>query len=156
NVLEFWRRWNTYWRDYLMVLAYYPVATPLRRSPRAAVLIAGACTFAFGGVTHALPDFINQPPEATPPRFLHAPLSTLLFGFFVVIWLLVESVRRQRRGGARKPKASTPVGTAFAFASTAATLLLVSAILALFARPFGIPHPSAIELMHALTRAPFR
>lgn len=154
NVLEFWRRWNTYWRDYLMVLAYYPVATPLRRRPYLAVAVAGACTFAFGGFTHAFRYFLDNPREVTPVKFAQAHMAALVFGFFVTIWMLLEAFKRRRPGGGRPRAAPTAGARARHFLSAAFTLTLVAVILALFARPFGIPNPAAYKLLQAFLRLP--
>ncbi len=151
SVLEFWRRWNVYWRDCLMTLAYYPVAAPLRRRPVLSAAVAGPVTFLFGGFTHALRYYVRYPREITLEGFLAAHLNMLVFGLVVTALLLREATGGRRPRPEARPAALRAAGEAL---SIALSLTAVALILALFARPFGFPDPAAFRLLEALFRLP--
>ncbi len=155
NVLEFWRRWNIYWRDCLMTLAYYPLAMPLRRRPVLAAAVAGMATFLFGGFTHAVRYYVKWPSEITLEGFLAAHFNMLAFGTVVTAMLLREAIRAKKpREDTRDAGGSRALRFAGEFLSIAATLTVVALILALFARPFGFPDEAAFRLVAALFRLP--
>jgi len=157
NILDFWRRWNTYYRDYLMTLAYYPVAVALKRHPSFAVVAAGLATFLLNGFTHALRYFVGNGDLLSLKGVLVTHIPPLAQGILVTIWMVRE--RRTGRGrphgkGGRAAGAGGPWSGVRVAVSVAATLTIMCLILMLFARPFGWPHPASFGIMDAYLRLP--
>jgi D-alanyl-lipoteichoic acid acyltransferase DltB (MBOAT superfamily) len=55
SLLEWWRRWNIHFRDFLVDLFFYPVLLRLRRRPYLALVAATAAVFLVGSVLFHLP-----------------------------------------------------------------------------------------------------
>lgn len=133
NILDFWRRWNTYYRDYLLTLAYYPIAMKLKRRPYLAVALGGAGAFLLSGVAHAAQIFLRHPETLTARRFLEAQAWAVLYGALIVVWMILEA--RKARSRMRAPGREVPAGwvtriwiaccIAFTISSVSVILLLL-------------------------------
>lgn len=153
NILMFWRRWNTNYRDYLMTLAYYPVAGRLRRRPYLAVVAGGACTFLLSGFSHAVAEFVGNPGSLTLRRFIEPHILFIVYGSLVVAWMLREAKgRRKPKPGAagRAAEASLPARL-LGLASIPAAVTVVSLTYTIFRRPFN---GGASSVVSALLRWP--
>ena len=136
NILEFWRRWNTYYRDYLLTLGYYPVAAALKRRPMLAAAAGGAAAFILSGFAHIVQFLVRHPREFTLQRFLEGHVWALVFGAFVIVWMLRE-MKRPRLPGARAggEKEAGPWMRLRQAGAVVATLSVVSLILMLYYPP---------------------
>jgi hypothetical protein len=157
NVLDFWRRWNTYYRDYVMALAFYPLAVTLKRRPYLAVAAAGAATFLLSGFAHAAQYALRRPEQSSFESFVEGQVWAAIFGSLVVVWMLREAAQgRRRRDHAAGPAEAAPwTGLRGAMAAFV-TLSLVSVILLLLHPPLaGQPLATSMSLLAAFLRPPW-
>ncbi len=171
NILEFWRRWNTYFRDFLTTLAYYPVAARLKRRPLMAVLAGSACVFILSGTAHALIDLAGNPGGTSLKRFAGRHLLFVVYGALVAAWMVKETLASSRRrraltsapaAGAAPARAAGSPGMRPAaaslgarlreFGAIAVTMTTFAVIYLLFRRPLA---GSMWELAGALLRPPW-
>jgi len=155
NILVFWRRWNVYYRDLLMTLAYYPTAVALKRKPYLAVAAAGAATFLLSGFYHSLLEYVSDPAGMGPRRFFEPQIVLYALGSLVVVWMIREARRSRKhspRASHRKEGGGATAGRLRAAAAAAFTLTVVSLIYTVFRRPYdGTP----LRILGAFTRAPW-
>ncbi len=172
NILEFWRRWNTYFRDFLTALAYYPVAARLKRRPLMAVLAGSTCVFILSGTAHALIDLAGNPGGTSLKRFAGRHLLFVVYGALVAAWMVKETVAASRRGRSRAPVPAARGAAAHApgrasgrtaatashgarlreILSVAVTLTVFAVLYLFFRRPLA---GSMRELAGALLRPPW-
>lgn len=155
NVLEFWRRWNIYYRDFLLTLGYYPVVNPLRRRPYLAVALGGAVTFLLSGFVHAVMEYMGNPARLGLFRFLEPHIEMGMLGLFVVVWMLKEAASARRWRSARRkgpPEGSPPWARVREAGSVACTLTVIGLIYTIFRRPFS---GLMTEFLQALARPPW-
>lgn len=156
NILEFWRRWNTYYRDYLLKLGYYPAAAALKRRPILAVVAGGAGAFLLSGLAHVLQYLIRHPGQLSIQLILEAHAWALVFGACVVAWM-IRDVRRPGLTRARialPPEAPLHVRLRHAGA-VAVTLSAASLILLLYYPPLtGSPLSTLGGIVRSLLRLP--
>jgi hypothetical protein len=136
SVSEWWRRWNTHFRDLLVDLFYYPIVMRLRRKPVRATVLGCVSVFLVGSVVFHFPKYY----------FMHGRLSVQLglVGESVVMCAVVAMwlVREQRR-----PRPAPRTASRFRrLGSIAATLLVVYLAVVIVNR--GIQH---FVLPHDLT-----
>jgi hypothetical protein len=157
NVLEFWRRWNTYYRDYLVTLGYYPVARLLRRRYRIAVVAGGAAAFVLSGLTHSLQIFMRHPAELSLRRFLEAQVWALIYGFLVVAWMIKDAVREREGGRSPRSREPRPLEPVFSFRRVGFTLGTMSIVglvlLPIYPVLTGEPLAGALAIFAAVFRA---
>jgi len=67
SVNEWWRRWNTHFRDLLVELFYYPVVMRLRRRRKLAVVLGCASVFLVGSTLFHLPNHVMKRGVVTFP-----------------------------------------------------------------------------------------
>ncbi len=98
---DFWRRTNTYWRDFIMKLVYHPAYFALRgKGSHAAVLAATALAFVATALLHAYQWFWLR----GTPRFTTTDvLFWTTFGVLLLANVEIES-RRPRRTTLGKPR----------------------------------------------------
>lgn len=95
SFMDFWRRINIYWKDYMVKMVFYPVYFRLRkRNETAAMVVGTACVFAATTVLHSYQFFwINGEFDLTVPDVLFWSV----LGVMVIINILLE-----RRAGPTK------------------------------------------------------
>jgi D-alanyl-lipoteichoic acid acyltransferase DltB (MBOAT superfamily) len=156
NILDFWRRWNTYYRDYLLTLAYYPIAMKLKRRPYLAVAVGGASAFLLSGVAHAAQIFLRYPERLSVRRFLEAQVWAVLYGALIVVWMLLEA--RKARSRMRAPRGEAPTGRLtriWIACCVAFTLSSVSVILLLLVPGLHhLPLSTSIGILRAFLKFP--
>jgi len=155
SVLDFWRRWNTYFRDFLLTLAYYPTALAMKRRPYVAVAVAGTMVFLLSGFAHSISLAIRDPGSVTLLNFLEPQIVFLAQGSLVVTWMVKEAVvarRRRTAGVAGQPRDEGTWGRILNAASVALTLSVISVILTVFARPLS---GGGLAILPALIRPPW-
>jgi hypothetical protein len=164
NILDFWRRWNTYYRDYLLTLAYYPAAWALKRRPLLAVAAGGAATFVLSGLAHAVQSAVRRPDRATLQGFAEGHVWALVYGLVVVGWMLQERLRagagraaaRPAAAGGAPPPSARPWQGIRRAAAAAGTLSVASVLLLLLYPPIrGFPVSTALSIMAAFLRPPW-
>lgn len=156
NLLHFWRRWNTYYRDFLLTLAYYPVAMALKRRPYLAVAVAGPATFALMGFAHALVYFVAYPEKVTLRGLLGGQTTALVYGLAVTA-LLLRDVRAARARIRRGPPGAGPAGWWPRVRHAGAVVLTLTAmgvLMITFSRPSGVPREASLRYLGAFFRAP--
>jgi len=156
NVLDYWRRWNTYYRDYLLVLAYYPAVMALRKRPYFAVAVAGSLAFLLSGFAHAMQILVRHPGEVTLQRFLEAHAWAVVYGAIVVLWMVREA-RASRAGGQRRgPETPAGVGSALRHVMASAVTMTVVSLVLLLLLPVlaDLPLSSAAKILAGFFRAP--
>jgi hypothetical protein len=158
NVLQLWQRWNTYYRDFLLALAYYPTVIALKRRPYLAVVVAGALTFLVSGLTHSLYNAMSTPSRISLLGFLEMNGVFLAQGSLVVIWMVKGAVKRRPRAAASA--AGGPTERAgprlFHFVSIVFTITVTGLILLMFSPRNGPYEPSAFHILRAFLRPPWR
>jgi len=159
NVLDLWKRWNTYYRDYLLTLVYYPVVIALKKKPYIAIATAGLLTFLFSGFSHALANTIPNPSGVTPLGFLRMHQVFLAQGCFVIVWMLLTASKRKDRASRGAAGAKAPArlfgAKIFVAVSVAVTLTVMAVNIILFSPRIGFPDPAASRIMAALLRPPW-
>jgi len=156
NVLEFWRRWNTYYRDYLLTLGYYPVAAALKRRPILAAAAGGAAAFVLSGFAHVVQFVARHPRELTLQRFLEGHVWAIVFGAFVIAWMLREVTRPRPVGASATIRKEAGPLTWFRQAGAiVATLSVVSLILLLYYPPLlNLQLSTCVGVLKAFLRFP--
>ena len=157
NVLDWWRRWNVWFRDWLLALGYYPVVMRLKRRPYVAVAVAGAFVFLLSGFAHAMLHTLRNPRAATWELVVGTHLTFVAQGALVVVWMMREAVQVRRRGARRAGAAAAatpPAPWAFLrrFVFAAVTATVIALVMILFNPPLGFPSPAAWRTLAALTR----
>lgn len=158
NFLDFWKRWNTYYRDFLLTLAYYPVVMALKKRPFLAITLAGSCTFLLSGFTHALINSMRDPATWSWRGFLAMHKVFLAQGFLVILWMHM-ALSKRRSPLAATAAGETPRGTwdkVSMAVSVALTLTVTGLNLLLFSPRFGFPDPAAFGTLRAIFRPPWR
>lgn len=95
SVGEWWRRWNTHFRDFLVDLFYYPVLMRARRRRVLASLLGCAAVFLFGSTLFHIPK-----PYFRDGSHLAFPIGTLAESAVMCVLVALELVLEQRRGRA--------------------------------------------------------
>lgn len=134
TVTEWWRRWNTHFRDLLVELFYYPVVMRLRRRRRLAIVMGCISVFLVGSVLFHWPN-----------HFFKRGVLTFPIGVFaesVVMTVLVATALVRKRDDA------PPCGLLRRVLRVAFTLVLVYVVVVIVGR--GVqravlgPHVQAI------------
>ncbi len=94
SLTEWWRRWNTHFRDLLVELFYYPVVMRLRRRPQLATMVGCVAVFVVGSVLFHWPK--HNFSHATPTF----PIGALAENTVMCVLVAVSLVREQRRAKA--------------------------------------------------------
>jgi hypothetical protein len=156
NVLDFWRRWNVYYRDYVMTLGYYPVVVALKRHPYWAVAAGGLVTFLLSGFAHTVQVIVRRPGSVSFERLLELNVWPVAYGALVVAWMLLESVRGRRkrpRFGVQKKAPLSLWRAGWNILSIAVTLTVISLVLLLLLAPIHNHSLStALDIYAALFR----
>ena len=90
SITEFWRRWNTHFRDLLVELFYVPVVMRLRRTPQRAIVIGCVSVFVVGSVLFHLPKHYFRYGSIVPPN-LHIVVENVVMCVIVMVALLREA-----------------------------------------------------------------
>ncbi len=90
SITEFWRRWNTHFRDLLVELFYVPVVMRLRRTPERAIVVGCVSVFVVGSVLFHLPKHYFRYGSIDPPN-LHIVVENVVMCAIVAVALLLES-----------------------------------------------------------------
>jgi D-alanyl-lipoteichoic acid acyltransferase DltB (MBOAT superfamily) len=97
SVTEWWRRWNTHFRDLLVDIFYLPVVMRHRRAPVRGIVVGCAAVFLVGSVLFHWPKLY----------FAHGRVAALPVGILaeslVMFAIVTVALVRERRPGARPP-----------------------------------------------------
>ena len=155
SVLDYWRRWNTYFRDAVLALGFYPAAFALKKRPLLAVGVAGALTFALSGALHSLSDALARPGALSARRLIEPMILFLAQGLLVVPLMIKEAADARHGKGRRMASGSDQPGVAGRIKKwglIAITMSLVSILYVLLRRPFG---GTVEETLSALATLPW-
>jgi D-alanyl-lipoteichoic acid acyltransferase DltB (MBOAT superfamily) len=94
SVADFWRRWNTHFRDLLVALFYYPVAIRLRRRPLRALLMGAAAVFLIGSVLFHYPKYYFSRGHLAPQVGLTLENTLMLPLVALALWREQRGCRR--------------------------------------------------------------
>lgn len=92
SITEWWRRWNTHFRDLLVALFYYPVVLRHRRTPVRATVLGCAWVFLVGSILFHWPKLYFRDGSFT--SFPVGTLAESMVMFAVVAFALVREQRR--------------------------------------------------------------
>ncbi len=96
SITEFWRRWNTHFRDLLVELFYVPVVMRLRRTPERAIVVGCVSVFVVGSVLFHLPKHYFRYGSIDPPN-LHIVVENVVMCVIVTVALLREAREAKAR-----------------------------------------------------------
>lgn len=96
SITEFWRRWNTHFRDLLVELFYVPVVMRLRRTPERAIVVGCISVFVVGSVLFHLPKHYFRYGSIDPPN-LHIVVENIVMCAIVAVALVREARQAKRR-----------------------------------------------------------
>jgi D-alanyl-lipoteichoic acid acyltransferase DltB (MBOAT superfamily) len=94
SITDWWRRWNTHFRDLLVDLFYYPVVMRLRRRKRLAMVLGCASVFLVGSSLFHWPKHFFRSGSWWP---LGAMAENVVMFAMVAIAMLVEAKRPVKR-----------------------------------------------------------
>lgn len=103
NITEWWRRWNTHFRDLLVALFYYPVVLRHRRTPVKATVLGCASVFLVGSVIFHWPKLYFR-----DGSFTSFPVGLVAESVVMFVVVALALVREQRRPDA--PRAHPLIG----------------------------------------------
>ncbi|MBI3448964.1 MAG: hypothetical protein HY049_08635 [Acidobacteria bacterium] len=157
NILEFWRRWNTYYREFLTTLAYYPIVMSLKARPFLAIAIGGQATFLLMGFAHVFRELVWRPQRASLRGTLGDMSASIAYGIVVTAWMLKEAwSARRRRAAGLAPALPRRMSFARTLVAAAVTTSALAVIMVMFTRPAGYARSASVELLAAFLRAPHR
>jgi hypothetical protein len=96
SITEFWRRWNTHFRDLLVELFYVPVVMRLRRTPERAIVVGCISVFVVGSVLFHLPKHYFRYGSIHPAN-LHIVVENIVMCAIVAFALLREAREAKAR-----------------------------------------------------------
>ncbi len=105
SISEFWRRWNTHFRDLLVELFYLPVVMRLRRTPERAIIVGCISVFVVGSVLFHLPKHYFRYGSIYPAN-VHIVVENIMMCAIVAIALIREA--RAAKARAVRPSPSLP------------------------------------------------
>jgi len=105
SLAEFWRRWNTHFRDLLVELFYVPVMMRLRRTPERAIIVGCVAVFVVGSTLFHVPKHYFRYGSIDPPN-LHILVENTIMCAIVAVALV-------REARAAKAKLAPPVYSLF-------------------------------------------
>ena len=146
SIAEFWRRWNTHFRDLLVELFYVPVVMRLRRTPERAIVVGCIAVFVVGSTLFHLPKHYFRYGSIDPPN-LHIVVENIVMCAIVAI-ALVREAREVKARIVRPPPG--PLRTALRAIRTWIVLLVVVQYLGYGSQfaVFGERPPTAIQESH--------
>jgi len=101
SITEFWRRWNTHFRDLLVELFYVPVVMRLRRTPERAIIVGCISVFVVGSVVFHLPKHYFRYGSLYPSN-VHILVENVVM-CAIVATALVRDAREARARVVRPP-----------------------------------------------------
>ncbi len=119
SVTEWWRRWNTHFRDLLVDIFYYPIVMRNRRRPMTGIVLGCASVFFVGSFLLHIPKTYFRYGHIDAMPFSLLPESAIMFV------LVAGSLVLERRRPVVPPR---PTGLGFAIRIVTTWVLIFSAV----------------------------